>query len=651
MRDAGMHERHVSSNSLFLPRSDPGPKLLQNLHVVTNILPSNGANTLIQGGSGVPFVQSPISSSLPPSPTLHGIPSIPRHKIVEITFDGARYVRVDLTRHLDGGAIRKDIISRFPSTAGSSSNLDIFRIHPPGSDAALNDWELMLDVGHFGDSHGSLKFLVRVADRYSDSHLPTYARAATTLSSPNHPYPIRFPSASPSTPSSRSSMADPGEWYGHNTPTPEAGAYTRPASHLWDGYPSGPVSMPTPMPATESMRQSTELGAPEFPSPDHSTSYISTPTFSGPTPENSSVQPSVRQSIFMNPPEFPPQFNNVTGTKRSRHISDYYGKELPHGSISDSHDAECRCIACSAGGRPNSVVIGNAMTTNEVLSHLYERGCRNVASELNPFTVSKDPVARGGGGDVYSGELRTGERVALKCVRLAIGNEDRNKLKRTAHELYVWSKCNHPNVLELIGVTCCRGQVAMVSPWLDHGDLPTFLRQNPGADRHNLCVQIADGVAYLHEQTIVHGDIKGANVLISRDHVAKITDFGTSALKYYTLEFAATKSKPGLSIRWAAPEILEDKSDNSYEADVYALGMTILEAVTGNIPYSNITKDCAVLRNIIQKILPARPEAHIPSGDYYGDLLWSLLSRCWAYEYRDRPTAIEVQHQIRTIVF
>ncbi|KAG8733930.1 hypothetical protein FRC11_014874 [Ceratobasidium sp. 423] len=464
-QDVRAREGHIPSSNLLPPRHDPGPTLRQSLHVETGIPPGGSAGTWAQRGSGVALVQSP-SSYLLPSPTDHGVPSIPRHKVVEITFDGANYARVDLTRHSDPGAVRRDIISRLPSTTSSFSSFDIFRTDPPGSVAALNDGELMLDIEHFGDDRGTLKFLVRTVDGYSDSHLPTYARAAIAPPLLNPPTPIHFPSPH-LIPSSRSSIADSGGWYGSDAPTPSTSGHT----------------------------------------------------------------------------------------------------------------------------------------TDEVLSHLYERGCKNVANELDESSTSRNPVARGGGGDVYSGEFHTGKRVALKCVRLAIGNEDRNKLKKTAHELYVWSKCNHPNVLELIGVTHHRDQVAMVSPWMDNGDLLTFLRQHPGADRHDLCVQIAEGTAYLHSQAIVHGDIKGANVLISQDLIAKITDFGTSALKNYTLEFAATKSKPGLSIRWAAPEILEDKSDNSYEADVYSLAMTILEAITGDIPYAYVTKDCAKLAPHSKKIV------------------------------------------------
>ncbi|CAE6434779.1 unnamed protein product [Rhizoctonia solani] len=644
-QDVRAYEGHISSRNLFPPRHDPGPILRQNLHVATDILPTSSPDMWSQGGSGVTLVQSP-SSYLPPSPTVHGVPSIRRHKVAEITFDGVNYARVDLTRHSDPGAIRDDIISRLPPTARSFSSFDIFRTNPPGSVAALNDGELMLDIEHFGDDRATLKFLVRAIDGYSDSHLPTYARAATAPSSLNPPSPIHFPSPHLA-PSPRSPIAGSDGWYGSDAPASGVSGYVHTPSRSSSNYsaysPSINISMPIPMPAPSPMRQSVGPGAPAFPTPDYSVGYAPTPASSA--PESSSAQP-----LSINPlqPKF--RSNNAT-CKRPRPTSGCYGTTNLDGGIASGRDGGYQYGASKAAPRPKSVVIGGTMTTDEVLSHLYERGCENVANKLDESSISGNPVARGGGGDVYSGKFHTGKRVALKCIRLAIGNEDRSKLKRTAHELYVWSKCKHPNVLELIGVTHHRDQVAMVSPWVDGGDLLTFLRQHPGAGRYELCTQIVEGVAYLHSQTIVHGDIKGANVLISQGCVAKITDFGTSALKNYTLEFAATKTKPGLSIRWAAPEILENDADNSYEADVYALGMTILEAITGDLPYACIAKECAVVGQVLQKILPARPEVHILSDDLFGDHLWSLLCQCWTYEPRSRPTVNEVQQQMMSIVF
>ncbi|CEL54529.1 putative serine/threonine-protein kinase DDB_G0284251 OS=Dictyostelium discoideum GN=DDB_G0284251 PE=3 SV=1 [Rhizoctonia solani AG-1 IB] len=191
----------------------------------------------------------------------------------------------------------------------------------------------------------------------------------------------------------------------------------------------------------------------------------------------------------------------------------------------------------------------------------------------------------------------------------------------------------------------------MVSPWMENGDLRRFLRSYPQTDRYDLCVQMADGVTYLHSQNIVHGDIKGANVLISEDCVLKIADFGTSALKEYTLAFATTGTKPGMTIRWTAPEIIEDKSVNSYAADVYALGMTMLEAMTGKMPYVETANDVAAMQKITKGIHPPRPNTHIPESCRRASFLWSLLEACWDLDPQRRPTAARILDQVRTIKY
>ncbi|KAG8745235.1 hypothetical protein FRC11_013159, partial [Ceratobasidium sp. 423] len=154
--------------------------------------------------------------------------------------------------------------------------------------------------------------------------------------------------------------------------------------------------------------------------------------------------------------------------------------------------------------------ITGAMSATEILHCLVLHGCRNISEELDILRVSEYPVSSGGFGDVYCATLRNGHRVGLKCLRMMVGpTQGGDKLlKRAAHELYVWSKCKHPNVLELSGVMIFRDRIAMVSPWVEHGHLRWFLSRDPQVDRCALCIQIADGIGYLHEQRIVHGDLK-----------------------------------------------------------------------------------------------------------------------------------------------
>ncbi|KAG9122672.1 hypothetical protein FRC07_000859, partial [Ceratobasidium sp. 392] len=193
------------------------------------------------------------------------------------------------------------------------------------------------------------------------------------------------------------------------------------------------------------------------------------------------------------------------------------------------------------------------------------------------------PIYGGGFGDIYLGKIKGGIKVAVKCARHRIqDDENRRELKLVAREIYAWSKCNHDNVIALLGLGQYRGRLAMISPWMENGTLPEYVGKNPGVDRLELCLQIARGLSYLHQCNMVHGDLKGANVLVSEAGVLKLADFGDTKLKEQSLRFT-TRTSAVYSLRWAAPEILTE-SACSVQADVYALGM---ETVTGQIPYAD----------------------------------------------------------------
>ncbi|KAG9092276.1 hypothetical protein FRC06_000165 [Ceratobasidium sp. 370] len=91
----------------------------------------------------------------------------------------------------------------------------------------------------------------------------------------------------------------------------------------------------------------------------------------------------------------------------------------------------------------------------------------------------------------------------------------------------------------------------MVSRWSTNGTLPQYVSSNPNADRLCLGHQVATALDYLHRIDVVHGDIKGANVLISNEGYAQLTDFGSSMLKHSTMQFTGASFRPSFSLRWA----------------------------------------------------------------------------------------------------
>ncbi|KAG8728025.1 hypothetical protein FRC12_022092, partial [Ceratobasidium sp. 428] len=146
---------------------------------------------------------------------------------------------------------------------------------------------------------------------------------------------------------------------------------------------------------------------------------------------------------------------------------------------------------------------------------------------------------------------------------------------------------------------------------------------------------------------LVHGDLKASNVLISSEGIAKLSDFDHSILSSCTLGFTETSNAGGGTLRWMAPELLLPQEEDiapvtkTKQTDVYALGMTILEATTGKVPYAEYRFDTAIVRALDRRQLPYRPKELSNSGPQE-DWIWSLLKLCWEHDPLLRPLASEM---------
>ncbi|KAJ1302484.1 hypothetical protein OPQ81_002802 [Rhizoctonia solani] len=294
--------------------------------------------------------------------------------------------------------------------------------------------------------------------------------------------------------------------------------------------------------------------------------------------------------------------------------------------------------------------IGQNMSIQEIFNLLLHHGCLNLASQMDTKQETAVMMSGGGFGDIWRGELHNGTKVAIKVWRGSVIEQcDYKILKRAAREVYYWSKMKHENVHQLMGVIMFKGQsLGMVSEWMENGNLHEYLRKNPGADRFQLCIQVASGVAYIHSFEMVHGDIKALNVLISSNGVPKLTDFGLATMSESTLEFSATTTSQAGSIRWAAPELLMEHPLKSTRSDIYALGMTMLEAFTGTVPYAHCRWDFNVMMMVEKGIYPTRPMDQL--NDQRGDQIWNLLVRCWDRDPVIRPSAKQVVESLALII-
>ncbi|KAG8726338.1 hypothetical protein FRC11_000343, partial [Ceratobasidium sp. 423] len=142
---------------------------------------------------------------------------------------------------------------------------------------------------------------------------------------------------------------------------------------------------------------------------------------------------------------------------------------------------------------------------------------------LESSALATIPVAQGGFGDVFRGQLDWGDLVAIKTLRVHESQVSTGvDQKRAARELYTWSKCKHQNVVRLMGLAVLNDTIAMVSRWEENGNLTHYLSHNPSADRYQL-----------------------TNVLVAQHGTPKLMDFGTAHLVGGDLQFQETEPDPG----------------------------------------------------------------------------------------------------------
>jgi mitogen-activated protein kinase kinase kinase ANP1 len=145
--------------------------------------------------------------------------------------------------------------------------------------------------------------------------------------------------------------------------------------------------------------------------------------------------------------------------------------------------------------------------------------------------------------------------------------------------------------------------------------------------------QLLDGLKYLHDNNIIHRDLKSANVLISPSGVLKLTDFGSSR-KFDDIELQWSKSLKG-SPYWMAPEVVNRKG-HSYSADIWSFGCVLIEMVTGHPPWSNYSHDAKEVLSLIAK------ENSYPDIPVCDSELKIVITACIQRDSKLRPSPREI---------
>lgn len=194
-------------------------------------------------------------------------------------------------------------------------------------------------------------------------------------------------------------------------------------------------------------------------------------------------------------------------------------------------------------------------------------------------------LGAGGMGKVYKVRNLLTERTEALKVLLMNAGEEQDQADRFLREIKVQARLTHRNIAGLHTALRVDNQVLMVMEYVEGTTLERLLKVGPAPPQKaaELMCQVLSALAYAHGEGVIHRDLKPANIMVTTEGVIKLLDFGIAKLKQ---DQSLTKTGFTVgSLPYMSPEQIEGATDLDHRADIYALGISLYEIVTGRRPF------------------------------------------------------------------
>ena len=242
-------------------------------------------------------------------------------------------------------------------------------------------------------------------------------------------------------------------------------------------------------------------------------------------------------------------------------------------------------------------------------------------------------LGNGSFGTVFEGAGNNGEVFAVKEVPLSYQSAKDNKqaiLYHLEREISILIKLQHPNIVKYLGAQRDQEKLYIFLELVRERSLASMCKQCPMLPDQirNYTAQILVGLKYLHNQNIIHRNLKCANIFVHTSGVLKLADFGMAKVLG---KMDNMKSKSVIeTTHWMAPEVVNPSKTVSLAADIWSVGCTIVEMATGQPPFGDM-EFAHVFWKVGSGEAPPIP-SHLPED------LKDLISQCLEVDGAKRPT-------------
>ncbi|KAG0259083.1 hypothetical protein DFQ27_004243 [Actinomortierella ambigua] len=265
-------------------------------------------------------------------------------------------------------------------------------------------------------------------------------------------------------------------------------------------------------------------------------------------------------------------------------------------------------------------------------------------STSEPRVTLEKEIGSGEFGTVYGGHFGP-SKAAIKKFRLSQCPANQGLID---NEIRLLERLRNRHIIQFYGVVRQPDAILLVTDFAELGSLKRLIQKArlvTWVEKKRIAQEIANGLAYIHHEGILHRDLKSANVLLTVHMEVKLCDFGLATVKELSeVQSAGDGGGDGGSgsgsgggaqgtVRWMAPELLSDPPQYSTKSDIYALGMVMWEmAAMCTTPFKDIDNNLAVVRMVQEGGREQLPD-NVPADFRH----W--VERCWEQDPLKRPDA------------
>ncbi len=258
---------------------------------------------------------------------------------------------------------------------------------------------------------------------------------------------------------------------------------------------------------------------------------------------------------------------------------------------------------------PEALVVTGSITKSQARRTLKAIQTESAAPTVQvPGIQIMERLGRGSQAVVYKGRQVSVDRIVAVKILLSKQARDPDNRRRFIQEAKAAAKLNHNNIVQAIDAGESEGYSYFIMEYIDGTTVEDILKKQVGPIQEEealrIIIQIAEALAHAHKRGFIHRDVKPANIMLTHEGVAKLADMG---LARQTADAAAAMEEAGKAYGtpyYIAPEQVRGDPNIDFRADIYSLGATFYEMLTGRPPYQAATPQEVMRKHVTGTLAP-----------------------------------------------